>query len=131
MRMWSELGVNRPQSPPVISRKELKAANDSNPHKGYLTRSELILKLADRFDQLTFEDTDTCVRIILDAISRQLISGNRVEIRGFGSFTIHLRSPRRARNPRTGERINVPAKAVPFFKPGVQTRQQVNDSLKK
>ena len=92
-----------------------------------MTRSELITKLATRFPQLTHADVEIAVHSALQAIGTQLASGNRVEVRGFGSFTVHIRPPRRGRNPKTGEKVDVPSKAVPHFKPGVELRERVNN----
>lgn len=92
----------------------------------HMTRSELITKLASRFPQLTQVDADLSVKTILDAISIRLAQGGRVEIRGFGSFSVHSRPPRLGRNPKTGERVPVPEKFVPHFKPGIELRERVN-----
>lgn len=92
-----------------------------------MTKSELIANLATRFPQLTHADVEIAVHSILQAIGTQLASGDRVEVRGFGSFTVHIRPPRRGRNPKTGEKVDVPAKAVPHFKPGVELRMRVNN----
>jgi integration host factor subunit beta len=92
-----------------------------------MTKSELIARLASRFPQLTAADTADSVNAILSAITARLASkGGRVEVRGFGSFSIHVRPPRRGRNPKTGAKVDVPAKAVPHFKPGVEMRERVN-----
>ena len=90
-----------------------------------MTRSELITKLAARFPQLTLADAETSVLSILNRITDQLALGGRVEIRGFGSFKVNVRPARRGRNPRTGERVEVPAKPAPVFKPGVEMRERV------
>jgi integration host factor subunit beta len=91
-----------------------------------MTRSELIQRLASRFPQLTRVDAELAVLAILDKVSEQLAQGGRVEIRGFGVFSVHVRPPRRGRNPKTGERVDVPAKAVPHFKPGTELRERVD-----
>lgn len=93
-----------------------------------MTRSELIDRLAARFSQLTRVDTELSVKTILDAISGHLAQGDRVEVRGFGSFSVHSRPPRLGRNPKTGERVPVPEKRVPHFKPGSELRDRVNGS---
>lgn len=100
---------------------------DSIPFGFKMTKSELIANLATRFPQLTHADVEIAVHSILQAIGTQLASGDRVEVRGFGSFTVHIRPPRRGRNPKTGEKVDVPAKAVPHFKPGVELRMRVNN----
>lgn len=91
-----------------------------------MTRSDLIQNLTARFPQLTRADVELAVRSILDSISLQLNKGGRVEIRGFGSFGVHIRPPRRGRNPKTGERVDVPAKAEPHFKAGRELRERVD-----
>ena len=91
-----------------------------------MTRSELITRLAERFPQLVRVDIELAVKKILDALSDTLAAGDRAEIRGFGSFGINSRPPRLARNPKTGERVPVPEKRVPHFKPGFELRQRVN-----
>lgn len=94
-----------------------------------MTRSELIAKLSSRFPGLVEQDSESAVKIILDAICRTLANGGRVEVRGFGSFSVHVRPPRRGRNPKTGEKVDVPVKAVPHFKPGVELRERVNNAI--
>lgn len=91
-----------------------------------MTRSQLTARLADRFPQLTFADAELSIKTILAEISDHLAQGARAEIRGFGSFTAHTRSPRLARNPKTGERVPVPEKRVPHFKSGAGLRARVN-----
>lgn len=93
-----------------------------------MTRSELICALAERFPQLAAKDAEIAVKEILDAITDALISGNRVEIRGFGSFALNYRPPRVGRNPKTGEKVSVPEKRVPHFKAGKELRQRVEQS---
>jgi len=93
-----------------------------------MTRSDLVAELADRFGHLTQKDTDFAVKTILDAMSDALSRGHRVEIRGFGSFTINRRPPRVGRNPRNGEQVVIPEKLVPHFKPGKALREAVDAS---
>lgn len=93
-----------------------------------MTRSELISRLAERFPQFTQKDAEMAVNEILGAIHGALVSGDRVEIRGFGSFSLNYRPPRTARNPKTGEPVAVPAKVVPHFKAGKELRQVVQQS---
>ena len=90
-----------------------------------MTRSELVFLLAERFPQLVQKDAELAVAEILGAIHATLVRGDRVEIRGFGSFGLNYRPSRRARNPKTGEPVAVPAKWVPFFKAGKDLREQV------
>ena len=83
-----------------------------------MTRSDLIATLSERFPNLTSKDAEIAVKEILDAIALALTRGDRVEIRGFGSFGLNFRPARRGRNPKTGESVAVPAKYVPHFKAG-------------
>ena len=91
-----------------------------------MTRSDLVEELAARFGQLTQRDADYAVKTILDAIGEALERGHRVEIRGFGSFSVNHRQPRLGRNPRTGEAVQIPSKRVPHFKPGKALREAVD-----
>lgn len=91
-----------------------------------MTRSELIEALAERFGQLTQQDAELAVRAILEAMGESLIKGHRIEIRGFGSFTVSHRAPRLGRNPRSGESVSIPEKRVPHFKPGKGLREAVD-----
>jgi integration host factor subunit beta len=93
-----------------------------------MTRSDLVTRLAERFDQLALRDAESAVRIILDAMSDALARGHRIEIRGFGSFSINRRPPRVGRNPRSGEQVVIPEKRVPHFKPGKSLREAVDSS---
>jgi integration host factor subunit beta len=91
-----------------------------------VTRSDLVTRLAERFQQLTQRDTEFAVKTILDAMSDALAHGHRIEIRGFGSFSINRRPPRLGRNPRSGEQVTIPEKRVPHFKPGKALREAVD-----
>jgi len=91
-----------------------------------MTRSELILRLTDLFPQLMAKDTELAVRVILDTLTQKLAQGNRIEIRGFGSFAVNYRPPRTGRNPKTGDPVQVPAKYVPHFKAGKELREKVD-----
>ena len=91
-----------------------------------MTRSDLVEQLANRFVQLTHRDTEFAVKAILDAINEALVRGHRIEIRGFGSFSINRRPPRLGRNPRSGESVAIPEKRVPHFKPGKALRESVD-----
>ncbi|MBB5204122.1 integration host factor subunit beta [Inhella inkyongensis] len=90
-----------------------------------MTRSDLVTLLAERFPQITQKDTEFAVKTILDAMSDALAHGHRIEIRGFGSFSVNRRPPRMGRNPRTGEQVPIPEKLVPHFKPGKALREAV------
>ncbi len=93
-----------------------------------MTRSELIDHLADRFPLLTAKDVEAAVKEMTEAIGHTLARGSRVEIRGFGSFSINYRPPRTGRNPKTGEPVSVPEKWMPHFKPGKEMRERIDDS---
>ena len=90
-----------------------------------MTRSELIVALASRFPSLVAKDAEIAVKAILDAIGGALARGDRVEIRGFGSFGLNYRPPRTGRNPKSGELVNVPGRYVPHFKAGKEMRERV------
>lgn len=91
-----------------------------------MTRSELVEALAERMGHLTQRDADMAVKAILDAMSESLSQGKRIEIRGFGSFTVNQRAPRLGRNPRSGESVDIPSKRVIHFKPGKGLREAVD-----
>jgi len=91
-----------------------------------MTRSDLVEELAARFGQLTLRDAEFAVKSILDAMNEALARGHRIEIRGFGSFSVNYRPPRQGRNPRSGESVAIPEKRVPHFKPGKALREAVD-----
>lgn len=91
-----------------------------------MNRSELIARLAELHPHLKIKDTELGVKIILDVLSTTLSKGDRVEIRGFGSFVLNYKPPRRGRNPMTGDTVEVPAKYVPHFKMGKELRERVD-----
>ena len=91
-----------------------------------MTRSDLIAKLAERYPQLVAKDAELAVKVILDAMAAALARGGRIEIRGFGSFALNYRPPRTGRNPKSGEKVQVPAKYVPHFKAGKELRERVD-----
>lgn len=94
-----------------------------------MTKSELIAKLAARFPQLVAKDADYAVKMMLDAMTAALARGDRIEIRGFGSFALNYRPPRTGRNPKSGEKVLVPEKHVPHFKAGKELRERVDQRL--
>ncbi len=96
-----------------------------------MTKSELVEIIAAKQTQLSVKDVELAVKTIIDLMSKALSEGQRIEIRGFGSFSLHYRSPRVGRNPKTGDAVTLEAKYVPHFKPGKELRDLVNDSLKK
>ena len=91
-----------------------------------MTKSELITLLSDKFSQLVHKDAELSVKTILDSLVNTLSKGGRVEIRGFGSFSLNHRPARLGRNPKTGEKVNVPEKYVPHFKPGKELKIKVD-----
>ncbi len=100
--------------------------HDSN---GSMTKSELIERIAARQPQLSIKDVELAVKTVLEDMSEMLANGGRIEIRGFGSFSLHFRAPRTGRNPKTGESVDLQGKYVPHFKPGKELRDRVNESL--
>ena len=94
-----------------------------------MTKSDLIARLAERFPQLVAKDADFAVKMILDALSESLVKGDRIEIRGFGSFSLNYRPPRVGRNPKSGDKVSVPEKWVPHFKAGKELRERVDSAL--
>jgi len=90
-----------------------------------MTRAELIANLALKYPQLTVSDVNLAVKSLLDSLINHLAEGNRVEIRGFGSFAVHTRPPRKGRNPKTGASVAVPEKRVVHYKAGVELRERV------
>lgn len=94
-----------------------------------MTKSELIEQLSAQQTHLSQADVELAVRSILEQLSRALANGERIEIRGFGSFSLHYRPPRMGRNPKTGEPVALPGKYVPHFKPGKALRERANASL--
>lgn len=91
-----------------------------------MTRSDLIARLAERYPQLLAKDAELAVKVVLDTMSGTLARGGRIEIRGFGSFALNYRPPRVGRNPKSGEKVQVPAKYVPHFKAGKELRERVD-----
>lgn len=91
-----------------------------------MTRSDLIARLAELHPKLQQKDAESAVKVILDALSNALAKGERVEIRGFGSFGLNYKPPRQGRNPKTGAKVKVPAKYVPHFKAGKELRERVD-----
>jgi len=90
-----------------------------------MTKAELVEKVAEKI-QLTKKQTETVVNILLNSITEALSEGDKVELRGFGSFRLRNRNPREGRNPKTGDTVQIPAKRVPFFKAGKELRDMVD-----
>lgn len=93
-----------------------------------MTKSELIESLAKRQTQLAYKDVELAVKTILEHMANALSNGERIEIRGFGSFSLHYRPPRVGRNPKSGDPVSLPAKYVPHFKPGKQLRDRIDQT---
>ncbi len=92
-----------------------------------MTKADLIDEVS-RLAELTRKDSEVIVETIFDSVVRSLRAGDKIEIRGFGSFRTRQRKPRVGRNPKTGERVEVPAKKIPFFKPSKELKDLVNES---
>lgn len=92
-----------------------------------MTKSELIEAIARRQSHLPAKDVELAVKHLLEVMSNSLANGERIEIRGFGSFSLHFRPPRIGRNPKTGEAVALAGKYVPHFKPGKDLRERVNE----
>lgn len=95
-----------------------------------MTKSELIEVLSKQQPHLALKDIEQVVKCILEQMSQSLASGDRIEIRGFGSFSLHYRPPRMGRNPKTGGSVALASKHVPHFKPGKELRERVDESRK-
>ncbi|MDP1708017.1 MAG: integration host factor subunit beta [Gammaproteobacteria bacterium] len=95
-----------------------------------MTKSELIDILSAKQTHLAYKDIELAVKTMLDHMGQALSSGERIEIRGFGSFSLHYRPPRMGRNPKTGEQVPLSGKYAPHFKPGKELRERVNNGIK-
>ncbi|MDX1573927.1 MAG: integration host factor subunit beta [Methylophaga sp.] len=93
-----------------------------------MTKSDLIDILSEKQSLLNYRDVELAVKLILEQMSDSLSRGDRIEIRGFGSFTLHHRPPRLGRNPKSGESVELDEKYVPHFKPGKELRDRVNEA---
>lgn len=91
-----------------------------------MTKSELISRMAELYPDLNHQDLDRVINTIFAEITGALAAGDRVELRGFGAFSVRTREARRGRNPRTGETVNVPEKRTPFFKCGKDLKDRLN-----
>jgi integration host factor subunit beta len=94
-----------------------------------MTKSELIERLADKARDVPSRDVELAIKEMLEQMAQTLQKGERIEIRGFGSFSLHYRAPRIGRNPKTGETVELDGKHVPHFKPGKELRERVNEDL--
>lgn len=95
-------------------------------NKGIITKSELIEKVSLKQNHLVYKDIELSIKSLIEQMSASLAKGERIEIRGFGSFSLHFRPPRTGRNPKTGDAVSLLGKYVPHFKPGQELRQRVN-----
>ena len=93
-----------------------------------MTKSELIERIAQKQTQLAYRDVELAVKTVLEHMAERLANGDRIEIRGFGSFSLHYRPGRVGRNPKTGAPVSLPAKFVPHFKPGKELRERVDEA---
>lgn len=93
-----------------------------------MTKSELVHKLSEQFSEMSLRDVEKAVDVVFGEISSALAKGNRVELRGFGAFSVRYRERRVGRNPRTGEKVEVEGKHVPFFKAGKGLRERLNST---
>ena len=96
-----------------------------------ITRSELIERISFKQNHFAHKDIELSTKSLIEQMSTSLAKGERIEIRGFGSFSLHFRPPRMGRNPKTGDAVSLPGKYVTYFKPGKELRQRVNQSLTK
>jgi len=96
-----------------------------------VTKSELIESLSGQLSHLAVKDVELAVKCVIEQMSQTLSTGERIEIRGFGSFSLHHRAPRMGRNPKTGDAVSLTAKHVPHFKPGKELRDRVDGSREK
>ena len=92
-----------------------------------MTKSELIERVSERQQQLTQRGVELAIKTMIEAMSQTLATGGRIEIRGFGSFSLHYHSPRVGRNPKTGQSVDLTGKYVPHFKPGKELRERLNE----
>jgi len=110
----------------------LEAEKESNPmeesKQGVMTKAELVDEVA-RVVQLTKKQAEAIVNIVFDSIVESLRAGEKIELRGFGSFRLRSRKSRTGRNPKTGERVEVPSKRIPYFKPGKELKELINQKL--
>ena len=119
-RRWDCLRANFAADPRACKSKP-------SDEKGVMTKADLIDEVS-RLAELTRKDSEVIVETIFDSVVRSLRAGDKIEIRGFGSFRTRQRKPRIGRNPKTGERVEVPAKKIPFFKPSKELKDLVNEA---
>jgi integration host factor subunit beta len=103
-------------------------SSETSPKAGVMTKAELVDEVA-RVVQLTKKQAETIVNIVFDSIVDSLRAGQKIELRGFGSFRLRSRKSRTGRNPKTGEKVEVPSKKIPYFKPGKELKELINKTL--
>jgi integration host factor subunit beta len=101
---------------------------DAAPGAGVMTKAELVDEVS-RVVQVTKKQAEMIVNIVFDSIVESLRSGQKIELRGFGSFRLRSRKSRTGRNPKTGEKVEVPSKKIPYFKPGKELKELINKAL--
>ena len=102
--------------------------SETSAKAGVMTKAELVDEVA-RVVQLTKKQAETIVNIVFDSIVDSLRAGQKIELRGFGSFRLRSRKSRTGRNPKTGEKVEVPSKKIPYFKPGKELKELINKTL--
>ena len=102
--------------------------HEDRPAAGVMTKAELVDEVA-RVVQLTKKQAETIVNIVFDSIVDSLRAGQKIELRGFGSFRLRSRKSRTGRNPKTGEKVEVPSKKIPYFKPGKELKELINKAM--
>src|SRR5713226_6955658 len=112
---------------PVVDLDETESTESEN-KAGVMTKAELVDEVA-RVVQLTKKQAETIVNIVFDSIVESLRSGQKIELRGFGSFRLRNRKSRTGRNPKTGEKVEVPSKKIPYFKPGKELKELINRAV--
>ena len=103
-------------------------SSETSAKAGVMTKAELVDEVA-RVVQLTKKQAETIVNIVFDSIVDSLRSGQKIELRGFGSFRLRSRKSRTGRNPKTGEKVDVPSKKIPYFKPGKELKELINKAM--
>src|SRR6202162_330991 len=111
--------------PGVVAHAATPHCKTGRERRGIMTKADLIDEVS-RLAELTRKDSEVIVETIFDSVVRSLRAGDKIEIRGFGSFRTRQRKPRTGRNPKTGEKVEVPAKKIPFFKPSKELKDLVN-----
>ena len=121
--------VSQPNNPPggTVDPHLEDGAEDGADAGNAMTKSELIEVIAAKQKHLPAKDVELALKQMLEIMSDALAQGDRIEIRGFGSFSLHFRPPRQGRNPKTGEAVALSGKYVPHFKPGKDLRERVNE----